>query len=78
MRARGDGGSTALRLRLRVAVLWLIAILATLDVAGAAYLRELWNERHAELGDAVHAQVDRPNASDSPHASPGPRILSGR
>lgn len=74
MRLRGDGASTALRLRLRVAALWLIAILAALDVAGAAYLRELWNERHAELIGSVRPRADRLNASDSQRASPGSRI----
>ena len=39
VRRRGDGASTAVRLRLRVAALWLIANLAALDVAGVGYLR---------------------------------------
>lgn len=78
MRLRGDGASTDLRSRLRVAALWLIAVLAALDVAGAAYLRELWNERHAELSDAVRPQATHMNASDSQRASPGSRIPSTR
>ena len=82
MRLRGDGASTSLRLRFRlrfrVAARWSIAILAALDVAGAAYLRELWNERHPELSGAGERQVASPNASDSQRAAPGPRITSTR
>jgi hypothetical protein len=78
MRLRGDGASTGLRSRLRVAALWLIAILVALDVAGAAHLRELWSERHAELRDAVRPRAARLNASDSQRASSGSRIPSTR
>lgn len=63
---------------MRAVAFWLIAILVALDLAGAAYLRELWNERHAELSDSVRPGAARLNSSDSQRASPGSRIPSTR
>jgi hypothetical protein len=63
---------------MRVAVLWLIAALAALDLAGAAYLRELWNERHPELSDSVRPPTGLLNGSERQRALPGSRIPSTR
>lgn len=74
MRLQGDRASTALRSRLRVGVLCLIAALAAWDLTGAAYLRELGNERHPELSGSVRPPAGRLNGSERQRALPGSRV----
>lgn len=67
-----------MRSRRRLVALWLIAILAGLDVVGAAFLHEAWKKRHAELNEAGRPQTSRLNASDHQRASTESGIPSTR
>ena len=76
-RRSGVGPSTH-EPRYRMAVLWLIAILSTLDLAGAAYLRVLWNERHAVRAGVAGPQWVPTPSSDSARASTERRVTVAR
>jgi hypothetical protein len=63
---------------LRKSALWLIGILMALDFWGAAYLRELWHERHPDLTASAPQRSAPLNSSEGSQASPGSRISEGR
>lgn len=61
--------------RRRQFVRGVIVFLFALDIAGAFYLRTLWEQRHGDSKSSVRAQATDAKASHDPHARPGARGL---